>query len=1670
MNRSRKHIAFVLALLLSLCTLAGCGGNADGGTGSTGDTGSTGETEGAAESVSPEETSSREQAGRTDAAYTVYGGEDGGGTADGTQEEEDTASEETEDAYSRALAGKSQVYDPTKSSLISEDDGERTAQKRDYTVMVYMIGSNLESVGGNATKDMEEMEAAGLDYSKTNLILYTGGSMRWMGNVPSEQNSIIDLSMPQESRIRAHTDGNADMGAPDTLAAFINYCTAVYPADHYALIFWDHGGGPIMGYGLDELFDDDSLLLTEMKSAMAATDFGESQKLDFVGFDACLMGSLESMSVWRNYANYYVASSETEPGAGWDYSFLRVLNETTDAGRITERIIDCYAASYEQKRSDSFDPDTTLSCTDLSEIDSVLDALDALSTKLSASLDKGDYSQIQQLRTQVKSFGNLGTSSGKGSVRYDLVDAEDFAEKFAGTYPKECAALQEAVSSAVVKNYSNVEDSCGLTLYYPYGNKDMYRGAGTLVRSILPSEDYYSFLSALTGTWLAGHERDWALSAVQQEGEEYTLQLTQDQLENMAGAYYTVFWKDTDGKYLPVMENISVRPDENGVLHVPADPTLICMTMNEDEDGSLWGFGQISSDRKRIVYASHTTGLLKMLDIFRDSDDPQFVDIYLSQDIETGEFRILNVSSVSEDGTAVSKDTVDVTGYSLFYHAEHSRYAQKNADGTTRAYKDWSGSTMDWLFYEVITGTPRFYTSSASAVGGEYAIQVVLEDTSGDEYGSEIVELENNDAGTLATSSTPGGTLTYSVYRDHAAVTGYGGTDTELEIPSSIEGKPVTTIEDRALDSQYTIKKLRLPTSVTTIESNACSYMSALEEVSLPEGLETIGMSAFESCSSLQEVTLPDGLTELGASAFYECRSLQSVSIPQTCTELGMGIFCDCPRLSEIELRGSNPAYKEQDGAILTADGKTLVAFPQASANEIVIPDGVETIGYGAFFGARDLKEVTFPDTLETIEYMAFYDCTGLQNIEFPESLVTIKDQAFGLSWLYYQEEGYEIRAQKREPIPIHIGANILEIGEGAFDVFLAREFTVDEENPYYSEREGALMNKAGDQVEAPATDGTGIIVVPDGTVSFGWDLLDLCESYTASAETDMVQNKLENYEVVLPSSVIRFESAEAYSNTDKVLFHCPRGSAAWAFAENNDIRHDDVISLGYREVSQDTQKGVLTYHLFEDHAQLIGYSGEDVSLIIPETVEGLPVTVLGDGSDEGLAKDSEDFLDKNDTLEEVTLPSSVTEIEDYTFDRFDELSDMNLPDSLTILGDEALPSGYRLERLPAHIEYLGENFAWSDLEGELSIPSSVRRIDPRAFAHMRRITGFVLEGDSEVYSAREGVLYSADGTELVCYPPAGPEEAVIADGVTRIGDYAFSDVSIRSVTFSSSVTEVGDYAFVDKFKLESVDFNDGLQSIGNSAFSGCGMLTEISIPESVTEIGAFAFAFCDLQSLTVPGSVESIGDCAFERNENLTQLHLEEGARTIGYGAFKDDTNLSSIELPDSLYSIGNAAFSTYWSYTDAEALEDFLSQETFTLHIGANLTQIGQDAFGGLALSGFSVDEQNNSFGTADGFLTDISGEVLLICPAGRTGTIEVPEKITRIESQAFYSCKGITDVYIPDSVTAFGSSVFSRETEYDAQTGTSTYVATLTIHCGKGSAAEKYAIENDIPYVTE
>lgn len=325
------------------------------------------------------------------------------------------------------------------------------------TIMVYMCGTDLESRSGMATNDLNEMLSATITNSNLNLIVFTGGCTAWRNNVVSSKvNQIYKISGGKMTQLESNA-GTAAMTDPDNLSSFIQYCKTNYPANRNMLIFWDHGGGSLSGYGYDEKNPrSGSMTLAGINTALKNADL----KFDFIGFDACLMATVETDIMLADYADYAIASEETEPGVGWYYTnWLSALNNDTslstlDIGKkIIDDFVDVCAKTCQGQK-------TTLSLVDLAELEiTVPDSFKSFASSTTELIKNNEYKVVSDARSNVREFAQ--------SSKIDQIDLVQFAQSID---TQESNELADALLSCVKYNRtsSNMTNAYGISIYFPY--------------------------------------------------------------------------------------------------------------------------------------------------------------------------------------------------------------------------------------------------------------------------------------------------------------------------------------------------------------------------------------------------------------------------------------------------------------------------------------------------------------------------------------------------------------------------------------------------------------------------------------------------------------------------------------------------------------------------------------------------------------------------------------------------------------------------------------------------------------------------------------------------------------------------------------------------------------------------------------------------------------------------------------------------------------------------------------------------------------------------------------------------------------------------------------------------------------------------------------------------
>jgi hypothetical protein len=250
--------------------------------------------------------------------------------------------------------------------------------------------------------------------------------------------------------------GTDTMMKPSTLTSFIRYCTQNYPANRNELIFWDHGGGSLSGYGYDETNKlAGTMNLSGINSALKAA----GTTFDFIGFDACLMDTLENGLMLSDYADYLIASEETEPGVGWYYTnWLSRLSENTSMStlEIGKNIVDDFVSVCSQKCRGQ---DTTLSVVDLAELDYTVPAeFKSFATSTSNMISGNQFKTVSKARSDTREFAQ------------NQIDQVDLVHLASNLGTQEGEALTQALLGAVKYNKTSntVTNAYGLSIYFPY--------------------------------------------------------------------------------------------------------------------------------------------------------------------------------------------------------------------------------------------------------------------------------------------------------------------------------------------------------------------------------------------------------------------------------------------------------------------------------------------------------------------------------------------------------------------------------------------------------------------------------------------------------------------------------------------------------------------------------------------------------------------------------------------------------------------------------------------------------------------------------------------------------------------------------------------------------------------------------------------------------------------------------------------------------------------------------------------------------------------------------------------------------------------------------------------------------------------------------------------------
>lgn len=339
---------------------------------------------------------------------------------------------------------KEKVTDSTESVIRSPD-----LYEDDYTLLIYICGSSLESKNGAASDDISELLAADIPHN-VNVILETGGSTSWKKHGISA-GKLQRYRMCENKMELLEENELSSMGDSSTLREFIDWGTEKFPAKKTSLILWDHGGGFLEGICKDEIYGGDWLTVDEFDNALKSCSYPYS--FDFIGFDACYMSSYETALIAAKYCDYMIASENKEPAGGWDY---RAIANSLGSGNEIAALLNSFSEEYSKKEEFS------LTVLNLSELDTVKAAF-------KDCIDKGK-TRFEEAISEASSIGYFS---------YGIYDMGDFARLL---------GIEADFSDCItVAASDNMSDLSGISFCFPMEDSKLM--ADYIEKS---ADDYYT--------------------------------------------------------------------------------------------------------------------------------------------------------------------------------------------------------------------------------------------------------------------------------------------------------------------------------------------------------------------------------------------------------------------------------------------------------------------------------------------------------------------------------------------------------------------------------------------------------------------------------------------------------------------------------------------------------------------------------------------------------------------------------------------------------------------------------------------------------------------------------------------------------------------------------------------------------------------------------------------------------------------------------------------------------------------------------------------------------------------------------------------------------------------------------------------------------------------------
>ncbi len=722
------------------------------------------------------------------------------------------------------------------------------------------------------------------------------------------------------------------------------------------------------------------------------------------------------------------------------------------------------------------------------------------------------------------------------------------------------------------------------------------------------------------------------------------------------------------------------------------------------------------------------------------------------------------------------------------------------------------------------------------------------------------------------------------------------------------------------------------------------------------------------------------------------------------------------------------------------------------------------TIGDFSFWNSTTLVSVTIPDSVSTIGKFAFYGCPALVSVTIPESVTVIGDYAFERC------------------------ASLTTID-------------VDPTNTNYLSIDGVLFNKTANTLIQYPCGKEGAYTVPASVIMISEYAFAYCTSTTSVTIPNSVAiiGQFSFYgcssitSITIPGGV-GIIGMGAFSNCNSLTSISFLGLVAPTNVGVDIIRSDlpEIRGHAYASSNFPTPGNIFyglimgSYLPYQDYsfsvnngnATITGYNGTDVSITIPSSLGGYPVTAIGNSAFSGCS-----------SLTSVVVPDDVTTIGPFAFEFCSSLTSITLGNGVASIGDNWLyhctsvssinttsgnqkfacldgvlynktitkliqcPNGKTgVIDVPISVTTIGENaLSFCPYLVYVNIPGNVNLIGHNAFIACTDLISINVSADNPNYASANGLLYDKTLTTLIQCPGGKMGAIALPESVTVIGSEAFGYcTSLTFINIPKNVTALGNYAFEFCPNLTSLTLGSGVTNIGENWLYYCTGLKSINVTASNPKYSSvdgvlynkivttlLQYPYARTGTFNIISSVTAIGDYAFSNCTSLASMTIPGGVANIGVGAFVGCVALTSITFlgwiaPESIgagwvqdtdpgilghaYSTSNFPVpgSSFYGLTMGANLPSF--DYIYTVNNG-NATITGYTGAGGAIIIPTSI----------EGYATVAIGDNAFYQQRSISSVV-IPEGVTSIGFEAFYHCPSLTSVTIPNSVSSIGGWAFS------------------------------------------